>query len=213
MMRLSSRWLIAIGCLLLAGCTSAPVHYYTLSSAVADSTAIEAAPFSIEVLPVGIPAQVDQMQLVVRQDESTISVLDNERWAAPLNEELRSALSIALTQRLGTQDMYGLPKSVGSNAKPLLRVKLEVRRFDSRPGQYALLDADWSLAISKDADNARLLCHSRLQQAVGGDFASLVRGHQQAIAALSEQIASAARSWVASNQATRDQSICLQVKN
>jgi uncharacterized lipoprotein YmbA len=207
MMRVTLHCVIAIVCLTLASCTSAPVHYFTLLAPAerndTGSATVDPVPFLIEVLPVDIPPQVDQMQLVVQEGESTVSVLDNERWAAPLNEELRSALSIALVQQLGTQDVNGLPKPVG---KPLLRVKLQVRRFESRLGQYVLLDVDWSLALTRDPkqgiNNDRLLCHSRLLKPAGGDCVSVVRGHQQTIAALAGHIATAARGWVVSQRST-----------
>ena len=182
-------------CLTLAACASAPTHYYTLIAHEHDDVTAPAAPFLIEVLPVGIPSQVDQPQLVVRHGEGGIVLLEGERWAAPLNDELRAALSTELTYRLGAQDIVGLAHPAG---KPILRVKLEVRRFDSVLRQYALLDADWSLGIVGDPNSARLLCHSQLREPAGGDYASLVRAHQQAIAMLATQVSAAARSWVSS---------------
>jgi uncharacterized lipoprotein YmbA len=212
MMRFPLSYMIVSISLLLTACSSAPVHYYTLFAPSAHATeptveSAEAAAFLIEVLPVGIPPQVDQMQLVVRQDASTINVLDNERWAAPLNEELRGALSIALAQRLATQEVTGLLRPSG---KPVLRIKVEVRRFESRPGQYALLDADWGLSLLPAAENSRLLCHSQLREPVDGDdgnYGNLVRGHQQAVSKLADQIASTARNWMTSRQST-----CPEVK-
>jgi len=184
-------------CLTLAACASAPTHYYTLIAPEHGDATARAAPFLIEVLPVGIPAQVDQPQLVVRHGAGSITLLEGERWAAPLNDELRTALSNELTYRLGAQDIVGLTHSAG---KPILRVKLEVRRFDSVVEQYALLDADWSLGVVGDHNSARLLCHSQLREPAGSDYASLVRAHQQTIATLATQISDAARSWVSSRR-------------
>jgi len=186
-------------CLSMAACASAPTHYYTLTPPEHGYSTAPTAPFLIEVLPVGIPAQVDQPQLVVRHGEGSIALLEGERWAAPLNDELRAALSTELTYSLGVQDIAGLAHPGG---KPMLRVKLEVRRFDSVLGQYALLDADWSLGVVGDHNSARVLCHSQLREPAGGDYASLVRAHQQAIATLATQMSDAARNWVSSRRET-----------
>jgi len=81
--------------LALAACSSSPpVHYYTLlAPSVATSANEQPAPFLIDVLPVGLPVQLDQSSLVVRQGDSGIAVLDGERWAGLLADELRTAIA------------------------------------------------------------------------------------------------------------------------
>lgn len=182
--------IVAIG-LALTACASAPVRYYTLVAPLQEASSAPAVPFLIDLQSVGVPVQVDQPQLLVRQANGGIAQLDNERWVAPLADELRTALSADLTQKLGTQDIAGLPSPVN---KPVLRIKVEVRRFDSLPGQYAVINADWSLAMTGDKNLTRLYCSSRLREPVPGDYSSLVRGHQKAIATLATQISEAARS-------------------
>ena len=74
----------------LAACSSAPTHFHTLippSSGLPPNTA----PFLIDVQAVGVPPQVDQPALVLRQGASGIAVLDGERWASPLGDEIRGA--------------------------------------------------------------------------------------------------------------------------
>lgn len=181
--------------LVVAACASVPTHYYTLVAPAYAQDATPAAAFLIDVSPVDIPSQVDVPQLVIRQGDGGIAVLDSERWAAPLNDELRAALSSDLVRRLSAQDIRGLTRPPG---KQVLRVRVEVRRFDSVPGQYALIDADWSLDFSDKSSDPRLSCHSHLRESTGGDYMSVVRGHQQAIAALAAQMAEAARVWVSS---------------
>jgi hypothetical protein len=187
--------LLSIAALILGACASAPTHYYTLVAPDYARDVAPAVPFLIEVSPVGIPSQVDVPQLVVRQGDGRIAVLDSERWAAPLNDELRAALSADLVRTLGTQDVGGLARPPG---KQVLRVRVEVRRFESVPAQYALIDANWNLEFADKSTDARLFCHSHLRESIGSDYVSVVRGHQQAIAALAAQIAGAARLWVSS---------------
>src|SRR3546814_1626982 len=65
-----------------------------------------------------------------------MALLGSERWIAPLDDEVRRALSADLARELHSQDVSGLP----GNGKPLLRIKLDLRRFDSQPGGYALIE-------------------------------------------------------------------------
>ncbi|MBA5689926.1 PqiC family protein [Rugamonas apoptosis] len=183
----------------LAACSSTPLHYHTLlAPAGQGAAAAQPAPFLIEVLPVGIPVQLDQPQLVVRQGDSSIALLEGERWAGPLDDEVRAALSANLTQRLATQDIAGLARP---GDKPVMRIKLQVRRFDIWPGQRAQLDADWSLGLADEAGHARLTCRGRFDMATPGGYPAQVQGQQRLIAALADRIAADARAWSRSRQA------------
>jgi uncharacterized lipoprotein YmbA len=183
----------------LTACSSAPVHYHTLVAPIEQVAATEQpAPFLIEVLPVGIPVQLDQPQLVVRQGDSGVAVLDGERWAGPLGDEVRAALSAKLTRRLGTQDIAGLARP---SDKQVMRIKLQVRRFDVWPGQRSQLDADWSLGVADEAGNARLACHGQFDAAASGAYPELVQAQQRLIAELAARIAADARAWALSRHA------------
>lgn len=173
--------------LALAACASAPVHYYTLIAPATTQavTNTQTAPFQFELLPVGIPAQADQPQLVIRQGGQGVVPLDSERWIAPLAQELRGALSADLAQAMRTQDATGL-----SGGKPRLRIKVDLRRFDSAPGDYALIDAAWSLRLLQG--DASLACTSQVREPVGPGYDALVEGHQRALARLAGEIAQVA---------------------
>jgi uncharacterized lipoprotein YmbA len=191
--------LLGIGvALALTACASGPLHYYTLVAPATDapsdmsSRAATSSSLPFELLPVSVPAQVDQPQLVVREGGQGVALLNGERWIAPLGDELRSALSADLTHQLHSQDVSALP----SSDKPLLRIKLDVRRFDSQPGSYALIDAIWSVRVmhGTNGNGATLSCSSRVSEAVGAGYDALVQGHQRAIGQIAAQIASGAQS-------------------
>jgi uncharacterized protein len=190
MIRIAMRLLGTGAALALAACASAPLHYYTLVAPAADAPVISAQPsLPFELLPVSVPAQVDQPQLVVREGGQGVALLGSERWIAPLNDEVRSALSADLARELHSQDVTGLP----GNDKPLLRIKLDLRRFDSQPGSYALIEGAWSVRLLRGQHPAALACTSRINETVGPGYDALVQGHQRAIGVLAAQIATAAR--------------------
>lgn len=183
-----TRHLLAVALALgLAACASEPAHYHTLlAPAAAGDAAGTAARFQFELMPVGIPAQVDQPQLVIRQGAQGVVPLGTERWIAPLADELHGALATGLAQALHAQDATGLPAA----GQPRLRIKVDLRRFDSVPGGYALIDAAWSLRLLQG--DATLACTSQIREPVAAGYDALVEGHQRALERLAGQIARAA---------------------
>ncbi|MBP1475048.1 membrane integrity-associated transporter subunit PqiC [Frateuria sp. MAH-13] len=183
-----TRFLLAAALALgLAACASEPARYYTLlAPAPAEAGTASPAPFNFELMPVGIPAQVDQPQLVIRQGGQGVAPLSGQRWIAPLADEVRAALSADLAKALHAQDATGLP----SGGKPRLRIKVDLRRFDSAPGDYALVDAAWS--VRQLQGDAMLACTSQFREPVGAGYDALVEGHQRALARLAGAIAQVA---------------------
>lgn len=191
------RFAAALGSLALGGCLSTvPTHYHTLLGAAAEGNAPSPpASFLIDVQPVGIPAQVDRPQLVVRDGGGMIP-LEQERWIAPLADEARAALSADLSRELGTADVAGQPRPDGAK---VVSVKVDVRRFDSVPGAYAAIDAVWSLNVN--APNAQaLVCASAARESVGPGYDELVLGHRRALAAVASRIAAAVRDYAAAGK-------------
>jgi uncharacterized protein len=188
-------WVLLTACGLgLSGCTSAPVHHYTLMTPAAATGAPTkpAVAFRLDVLPVGMPAQIDRQTLVVRQGENGIAILDSERWTAPFGDEFRDALSDGLTRNLGTQDVAGLPRAADGR---ILRVKVQVRRLDAWLGQRVQLEADWTLRFAGESPGSLLTCHAQFDIAAPGSYPELVGAQQRAIALLAVEIAANARKF------------------
>jgi len=178
----------------LGACSSAPTHFHTLVPSSAPMTSV-AAPFVIDVQAVGVPPQVDQPSLVLRHGATGVSVLDGERWASPLGDEIRGALVADLSARLGTHDVHGLPHAKGDK---VVRVQLDVRRFDSEVGGSATLEASWSV---RSGETTGAACASRASAPAGSTYDSLVEAHQRAIGQVADQVAAAVRA-VAAGQST-----------
>lgn len=182
----------------LAGCSSPQVRYHTLVNSDAVTLSVAPRDFVIDLLPVGVPSQLDTQQVLVRQSNSRVAVLDNDRWLSPLGDELQTALSLSMTQQLNTVDVAGLARD---NGKPVLRVLLQVRRFDSWPGKAVSLDADWSLSTVLQGKNLRLVCKSHLLQKLSGDSAQMFSAWQHVVDRLARQIGQTATDWVSTGGA------------
>ncbi len=192
----AARTLISVGALVAAlsvgACASSvTTRYYTLMpSPTAVEGAAGQAAYAIEVMPVGVPEQVDVPQLIVRSGGGELSVVDTRHWAAPLGREFRAALSERLSRSLGARDVYRLERDA---SQPLWRIKVNVQRFDSELGRQASLDAVWSVADGKVVLN----CTTQIRESVGGSYDALVAGHQRAAARLADDIAGALRQLAA----------------
>lgn len=192
-----------IGAVFLSGCASSPSsRFYTLGSEpAAEQQAGAATPpsppaFLIEVPTLDVPAQVARNQLVVNESATRVSVLEQERWAAPPADELRRALSSDLAARLGTFDVYAAARPANV---PVYRIAVNVRRFESWPGSRAVLDAVWSVHSLRT--QAVVTCRTVQTEAVGPGYDALVAGHRRAVGVLSDSIASVVRALAAGKRA------------
>jgi uncharacterized lipoprotein YmbA len=171
---------------LVAACSSVPPpRYHTLVPASAPSAHATASTASLawEVLPVAVPAAVDQPQWVVRTVDGSLAVLEQERWIGPLGEEVRAAVADRLTQDVGAA-------AVSAEPRKRWRIRIDVSRLDSAPGREARLEASWTLT-SGDEAAAALRCHGKFVQTLAeSGYLALASGHQQAVAQLADVIGS-----------------------
>ena len=184
----------------LAGCGSAqPPRYHTLMPAPASTMRAPAPAGSLawEVLPVAVPAGVDQPQWVVRTVDGSLAVLEQERWIGPLGEEIRAAVADRLTQEVGAP-------AVSAESRKRWRIRIDVQRFDSTPGREARLEATWTLSSDADAAAAAALrCRGEFVQALAASgYLALAKGHQQAVATLADAIGSELKALNAGQTAT-----------
>jgi hypothetical protein len=168
--------------LLLAACSApAPPHFHSLVPPVAGARAAASPALAAwQLLPVRIPAQVDQPQLLVRRADDTFALLELQRWIAPLNEEIRAALGEHLTAILGA------PGATPAAGRKDWRIAVDVQRFDSTPGRSTLV-AQWALLAG--GYTPALRCRSVHEHTVGTGIPALVGGHRQALEQLSAEIA------------------------
>ncbi|MFV0453468.1 MAG: membrane integrity-associated transporter subunit PqiC [Pseudomonas sp.] len=170
------RLMLATALLMLVACRGDPIHFHTLTPTLPANTE-QAGNVDVQIEVISVPPQVDRQQLVIRQSDSSLTVLDGHWWGASLVDELRSAL----VQQLPT-----------NNGGRRVSVRLDVQRLDSIPGQYALLDVKWRLRDRSVADAAFAHCHSRLKTAASAEVDALVIAHQNNLQHLAKEIIQAA---------------------
>ena len=85
---------------LLAGCAGAPTRIHTLESSGPATAAAAWTRGAFRIDAVHVPPAFDRPELVRRTDSYTVTLSDNDRWAAPLGELVRRALTQDLERRL-----------------------------------------------------------------------------------------------------------------
>ena len=185
--RVADLFLIALVAAAAAGCASAPARFYSLDSTATPDGA-PAARAAVMVGPVSVPASVDQPEFVVQVAPNRVEVDEFNRWDAPLNDGIARALAGDLAVQLGTPEVAAAPLA---NFNPSYWVTINVQRFESIPGQAALVEAVWTVrAAGGETRSGRTVAREAVQ---GDGFDALAAAHSRALAKMSGDIAAAIR--------------------
>lgn len=189
--------LAAVGAIaaLAAACASPASHFYTLN-AVTTPAAISS-DLSVVVGPVSVPAVVDRPEIVVSTGPNQVRLDEFNRWASPLQNNISRVVAENLVAMLGTPRVALFPQTLSADVA--YRVAIEVQRFDSAPGEAAVLDAVWTVRRTKDGrtETGRTTVREAVQE---NGYDALVAGHSRAVARLSRDIANAVRALDHSGQ-------------
>ncbi|HEY1371336.1 MAG TPA: PqiC family protein [Candidatus Binatia bacterium] len=162
-----------------AGCGSSPAtRYYTLGAAA--EPAATRSSVSVVVGPVSIPAVVDRPQFVVTTAPNQVGFDEFNQWGSPLQNNIARVVVENLVILLGT------PRVI-LNGEAEYRASIEVQRFESAPGEAAVLDAVWSVRRMKDGKTAtgRTTAREAVQEK---SYNALAAAHSRALARLSRDI-------------------------
>ena len=183
---------VLLAALALAACaTTPPSRFYTLSGAVPPASATS--PLSIVVGPVTIPAVVDRPEIVIAVSENEVWLDEYNRWAGPLGEAIAVAAAEDLAAALGT---LRATAAVQAATDADYRVSVEVQRFESAPGAYALLDAVFTVRRTSDGRSASGRTTAR-EVPQDKSYAQLAAAHSRAVARLAQDIAATTRTLAA----------------
>lgn len=134
---------LALLVLLFAGCvTRHPDRFYVLNPLPA-AVAAPRSQFDRQVtLRVTLPSLVDRGEMVLGT-AGGVSVLDHERWAAPLADMISGALSQDIERR--RTDVVVLPKSADHAGIPLVRIAVEIDQVNARLADNLSIETHWRI--------------------------------------------------------------------
>ncbi|PFH07998.1 hypothetical protein BCF11_0348 [Collimonas sp. PA-H2] len=193
---------------ILAGCASPEPRYYTLArgpaidAASAPTVIRSKEPVLIEVLPIHVPEALNRSNLLLDKGGGRLSLMELDRWSAPLPDELRDALSQRLQASLGAIDIYHQGKS---GETPLYRVTVEVMRMNAELGGRADAVINWT--VQRSPDRKMMSGHTQAASPASGGVESVVTAYRRFIADTGDDIAAAIRTLQAMSLPSRKQEI------
>jgi len=199
-LRFAAASLVSLG----IGCTSAPVRYYTLTPPPDKTLPASETTLTIDVRVVHTPPQLNRAELMVRAGPTEVTLLENERWASPVNDEIKDALRLELQRRMGR--MTGFRPAFAK-----LTLDVDVHHLEAEFGRYALLEASWTATLSapgQRAGGARVTsCTFHADENVHAGYTGIVEGYQREIAALADAIVAALTNPASGSDAPCQQAI------
>jgi len=197
-LRFALAGLVSVG----AGCTSAPVRYYTLTpppTLPASETTL-----AIDVRVVHTPPQLNRAELMVRSGPTEVTLLENERWASPVNDEIKDAVRLELERRLGRMTGW-------RPAFTKLTLDIDVQQLEAELGRYVVIEASWSATLSaagQRPNGSRVAtCTFQADEKIHAGYAGIVEGYQREIAALADAIVAVLTSSASDSDASCQKSI------
>jgi uncharacterized lipoprotein YmbA len=142
--------LITAGLCLLGACaTVTPDHYYVLSSlpqGALEARTVSATPV---ILRVSLPTLVDRSEMVLNTSADAVTVLEHERWAAPLAELVAQTLAQDFERRRA--DLLVTGQGLIQPAGAAIKITIDLVRVTVRTGKQASMDAHWRILDTRTA--------------------------------------------------------------
>ncbi|HEX9851124.1 PqiC family protein [Candidatus Deferrimicrobium sp.] len=171
-----------------SGCASPRSNFYTLDSAA--KPVATGADYSVAVGPVSVPSAVDRPQIVVRIAPNQVAIEEFHRWVSPLPDAIARVVAENLAAMLGTPHVTVFSRPTAAGAR--YRVLIDVLRFESAPGDAAILDAVWTVRSAEDGTTRSGRTTVR-EPVMGREYSTLAAAHSSALGRLSAEVAGAIR--------------------
>jgi uncharacterized protein len=162
------------------------MQYHTLKAMAPAATIANTSDQTVvRVQPVNIPPELDRLQLVSRSGPYTVHIADSDRWAAPLEDQVRRVVSDDLSARL-PPNLVADPNEPATN-EPRRLLSIAIAEFYSDGSCAATLRASWTLSSPKGHSERRA---EQLQVPASEPCAGSVPAAMSfALAALSDRLA------------------------
>ena len=178
---------ISAAALLVSACASGPDHFYSLQPVPAPAGGSRQQ-FAAEAgIRVAVPTLMDRNQIVLDRGD-TVQVLEHERWAAPLSDQLTTALGQDLEQRRPDVLVTSRTLSQGTGL-PRCAIQVEVVALSMRRRSAVRMEVRWQIESSGDRSTSS--AGREIFSAVPADStaAALTVALSQCVASLADRLA------------------------
>ena len=171
----------------LTGCVAPADHFYTLNT-LPDGARTASAPTIHVRLQVTVPSMVDRNEMVLNTTRNGIVILDHERWAAPLSDQVSQTLARDIEGR--RVDIVVGDRGFDRAASTPITLKVDIVRMSARQGARAGIEAHWRVVDSEAGVDQ--LGSGSFETALGGDgYAAVAQAYSQTLSDLAERLAEA----------------------
>ena len=168
----------------IAGCASQPDHFYTLN--VLPESVRTAMPTLHVRLAVSLPPLVDRPEMVLSAPPNGILILDHERWAVALSDQVSATLARDLEARRG--DVFVADRRFDQAPSPTVTIKVDIARMSVRRGGNASIKALWRVVDPRTGGDQ--LGSAVFEAPLNGDgYGAVAEAYSQALSALAERLA------------------------
>ena len=181
------KWLAAISAgIMLTACASKPDRFYTLDVLPTGDRAALAGTLLHVRLDVTVPSLVDRSEMVVTTANNGVQILDHERWAAPLSDQVAQTLSRDIERR--RPDVLVGDRRF-DQGKAAAVVKVDIVRMSAARAGHVKLEAHWHIT-DIDAGLDSVGGDSFDVPLSGADYAAMAQGYSQALSQLADKLVS-----------------------
>jgi uncharacterized lipoprotein YmbA len=144
------KWHFAAVLSLLSGCSlSPPVHFYTLDPVESPLSVTARESALVQVVAVHLPSELDRRLLVAQTAPNSLTISEQDRWGAPLEDMFRRVLTQNLIQRV-PQGQVIMPEGTAPNGTKLIAI--DILKFQREPSGTVVLDGSWTVSHAGSDD-------------------------------------------------------------
>jgi uncharacterized lipoprotein YmbA len=130
---------------------SRPDHFYILSVQPQGTNETRTAPIVQATLKVTLPSLVDRPEMVLNTSADGVTVLEHERWGAPLADLITQTLARDLERRRG--DILVASGSTDHSGGAAVKIVVDVVQMAVHRGERASIETHWRIIDSRTGAN------------------------------------------------------------
>jgi uncharacterized protein len=172
--------------LLLGACASSSDRFYTLSTQPEGTREALSAPLVHVRLDVTVPPLVDRSEMVLSTADHGVLILDHERWAVPLSDQVTQTLGRDIERRRA--DVLIADRRFDQKGSVPALIKVDIVRMSVQRGGRAHVEAHWRL-VDAGGGIDELGAESFEAPVVGDSYAGIAEAYSRALSELADRLA------------------------
>jgi len=196
---------LALITLFITGCgTTPPTRFYALTAEapMADTqqdVSLNQPPshkIIVGIGPIEVAPYLERNQIVTRSNGTRLNVIEFDRWAASIEDNIAGVLAINLSRQLPQTQPMVRP---WPDAKAEYHVMVKFLQFDADEAGNVQLQASWGIQLRSTQDMPVIRDARIALPSIGADYAAITQNMSNALTGLSTQIATALRQQLTKN--------------